>query len=229
MSTIPLAAVHEKAWIVRPGARLEPTTIPVSFTASALLEPMVPNAPRSTIPPAAVHEKAWRATSPASGTFANDLPVVVYGIRFAPRTAESTEVHHSTGGRPRKRVVRVVARSCSNDLPIVVYAVARLWIPPRVPRSTIPPAAVHENACSALSPVRKLTPTTCPLSLTPTEPLVRPAESAEVHHSTGSGPREGVPSALTNDLAVIVYGRRLTRQFLQESRGLWLQAAPRPA
>src|SRR5207249_3958316 len=43
-------------------------------------------------------------------------------------------------------------------------AVASLKRPPRVPRSIIPPAAVHENAWRALS-AAELPPTTWPLSL----------------------------------------------------------------
>src|SRR5712691_719878 len=53
-------------------------------------------------------------------------------------------------------------------------ALATLDVPPRVPRSTIPPPAVQENAWIAVSPVMKELPTTWPPPLTAMATLVVP-------------------------------------------------------
>jgi hypothetical protein len=44
--------------------------------------------------------------------------------------------------------------------------VAKLFVPPTVPRSIIPPCFVQEKACASASPVMVLSPTTWPAAFT---------------------------------------------------------------
>src|SRR5204863_10143362 len=59
--------------------------------------------------------------------------------------------------------------------PLALIASAVLALPPRVPRSTIPPAGVHENAwVSTPDEVVRLYPTTWPLAFTARAALLGP-------------------------------------------------------
>src|SRR5713226_7309492 len=90
--------------------------------------------------------------------------------------------------------------------PLAFRALAPLNVPPRVPKSTIPPPAVQENAWIAVSPAMMELPTTWPLPLTAMAPLlvpprvprsVGPAKTLvdDAPTSTGSESRAKIPNS----------------------------------
>src|SRR5919197_194081 len=75
--------------------------------------------------------------------------------------------------------------------PRALIALASLWFPPRVPRSTIPPACVQEKAWLEKLPGRVLLPATWPLAFTPTALLKSPPRV----------PRSTIPPACVQEKA----------------------------
>src|SRR5438552_3626451 len=73
--------------------------------------------------------------------------------------------------------------------PAALTARALLRVPPRVPRSTIPPVRVHEKAWDSASPAVWLKPTVWPLGLTAVALLCVPPR---VPRSTGVAPTGAV-------------------------------------
>ena len=125
-----------------------PTTWPAAFTARASLS-RPPSVPRSTIPPVGVHENACTALSADRNLApADDLAGGLTAAAWLSHATQRAEIDHPARRRPRERVHAVSALISLQPTTRSLAFTATAWLsrPPSVPRSTIPPAGVHENA-----------------------------------------------------------------------------------
>ena len=97
--------------------------------------------------------------------------------------------------------LRIASSAAGADyLPAGIHGNGPAVVPPRVPRSIIPPASVQENAWLSASPAMLLTPTTWPFSFT-ARFAEAAAEGAQVDHPSGFRPGECMAFGIASSAA----------------------------